>query len=522
MRHERRMLMVYFFRFVVSVVMMVVISACGPSSQLDLEDSGVMGFGAGIKGDFGSLFRSPDVKPAQSILSGLKTSIGRARQSTAIKAMSNAAKSEFQAAVFREVIKNRGVLSDQLHDALRTILVSNDCDGASCARIFGIKPSQVDGVMDEMLQKAEQSEALKAPESASDRQAVFSSLQRLKPDQKLARIREWFQSLKKSKSSSEGTCLVPAVTAFGTRSNGPFPEYAPSTQNLQGIDYRNPKIDVKSQRSTNTCHTFAMTSLLAHSPQKELAKAKELDVERTVVAIWLAQLGRDVDSALSDEMEFLEKLYRIHQTALQKVPTIKRENAKRILLIESFLAAKLYKQGGNSLDNFQYLQRFGGVSQNPKIPSLDFKKVEDLTVELSLARHNYLFKCLNDKTQVTREGVEEALREPLAKIFDFAKASHINPDPAVAKELRRFEHIRIDVDKSDVSKTVAQITADLKAHGPLYISANGHATTLVGYEKDRQVFWITDSRDKHGRPYIQLAEEDLVRTIKTYSFIKKN
>jgi len=64
------MLMVYFPRFVVRVVMIVAITACGPSSQMDQGDSEVMVFGAAIKGDFGSLFRSADVKPAQALFSG--------------------------------------------------------------------------------------------------------------------------------------------------------------------------------------------------------------------------------------------------------------------------------------------------------------------------------------------------------------------------------------------------------------------------------------------------------------------
>lgn len=507
-------------RSIIQLLWITVLAACGPSTEHPQTDSEVMGFGALGRGNFSSFFRSPDIKPGSALFDSMKASIVRVSQARAFNKIEFAAKSEFQTAVFREVIKHRGVLSDQLHDTLRQILASSDCDGGSCARVFGVEPGQVDQLMDDMLVVAEKSEALQAPETASARDAIRNSLRRLKPEKTLAEIRGWIQSLKKGKTSTEGTCLVPAVTAFGIRSNGPFPEYTPANHGQKSVDYRNPQIHMKAQGSTTTCHTFAMTSLLSHSQQKGLTTAKSLDVERTVLAIWVAKLGRDVESALRDEVEFLQKLLRIHQDIVQLIPPVKRESADRLFMFRSFMTTKLYKAGGTSLENFDYLQEYGGVSQNAKRPPLDFKKVEELTSALTIARYKYLTTCIKERRPITPEGVNQALRQRLLNIFDFAKKADLTPDGTVARELKRFQHVQVNVDKADAAKTLDQITKALATHGPIYVSANGHATTLVGYDKDRRTFWFTDSQDKYSRPYISLAEENIIRNIKSYSYIK--
>ena len=500
-------------------IFLTFLASCKPFHE-GASNSEMSGIGSFLRGDFGNLFGVPDVKPRNQIIRGFMAQAKTVSLATRTTVLGHAARSEFERAVIREIVARKGILSDQIHDALRDLTRGEKCDGVSCAAIFGFKESEVDQFLDDLEKKAATSPALNAPEASTERGLILSSLRRLQPAKTLADIQGWFRSLKKFKPTTEGTCLVPAVSAFGLRSNGPFAPHALKASVEGPVDYRTSLFQPKFQGATNTCHTFAMTSLLQHSNQRALKRAKEMDTQRTALAMWVSQLGKDVDAAIDDETEYLSTLAGAGRRYAGSKTDSPSPELNPTFALKVFAASKLYKQGGSAQEDFRYLQSRGGVPRIAGRPEIDFSRVEEFTLDLARARFSLISESIRFGKPINRESVNNAMGPLLKELFAFARKETGILDSSVAKEMGYFEYVQVDIPTQDPEKILANLTRDLAAHGPLYISANSHATTIVGYGSKEHTFWVTNSSDMERRAYSSIDAESLVRTLKYYSYLK--
>ena len=505
-------------RHMPSIILLVSLLSCSP--QLDQQSQGTS-IGS-IKGvfwdDFQRLFRSPRLASSRELADFISTPVddlGQAsRQSVEVK------RSIFGRIIARKIVDKGGLVSDQIYDALQKTLSSQKCLGASCTRVFGVDASQVDKFMDDMAESAKKSEG-DHTESLGHRQLILNSLERLKPSQVLGDLRKYWNSLRLKHIETEGTCAVPGVVAFGIRSNGPFrgPGFR-TDPGISTIDYRKSGYMAQHQGRTNFCHIFSVHSILSHSPREGIKYARDFDVERTALAMWVEKLGLDASTVVDDEFEFLSKLVTDGHTVFKRSQaSYDKDEIMKHYERRLFSTVKFFKQGGDAATDLEFLRSKGAILRDEQRPKMDKEALGQLTRKLTLARYYLVLDAARVGQSINRQDIETKIRPILDEIWSLHKKEATDLDPRTAQELKKFKLITVDSSGMSRKELGQKLLKHLSKYGPIYISAKSHATAAVAYFPQERLFWVTNSAMELDEPYVSISEDALIQNLDRYAYL---
>ena len=418
---------------------------------------------------------------------------------------------------------------DQLYQAIRNTLENSEaCDGVPCGRVFGLDTSEINATLDDLERKVATNPELKKPEKRALRDKLLASLHRvdIKNIWNSAKVR--FSRDGKNEAPLEGTCAIPALQAFGLRSNPPSAGLLSGYKGtIKNIDYRN-NLPKSSQLGTGACHIFATIETFKHSKLSGLEKAKNIDIPYTFAEIWSKNLGQNADEALGKELKFMEELEEAHLSYMNElffsggfgdslIPLDKAFSRA----VENFSIYTRFSGHGNSptLDYF-YLANEGAVSVGHGLPKISMEQVETLGEKLALARLRILEESLLKKKSMSVEQKKAYLEGPIRELFAISARSRGADRSAIQKELKAYKLQMRPFSVLKRNEQEAEFFADLRDHGPIHINANSHSTVVVGYNSQNKIFYIRDSDDPLNRPYTEVYQEEIFSNIRAYYFLE--
>lgn len=500
---------------------LVVLCGCGRvESSREGDGSSLYGTASFLD----ELFFGP--KPvAPSVISRSATTIVKASSEARTTASLLTPKKALRRGII-EVIKQEGAIPpNQLHGLLYDILEPQSiaCGGASCGRVFAVDIEEINGEMDEVLADVQNSPTLADAKHRQLKENLQLSLIKPRKISLADHLMGTGQMPKSASSSLDGTCAGGTLLSYGLRSLGAFKSVVSSLNPLKyTIDYRN-EMPKKFQGMTGSCHLFATLELLRHHRDPRFKNAKNIQIERTFAEIWSKSLGSSVDEAVENEIKvfgLLQVGQRIMLRNYEGQGLPQGEAVQKALQAASF-QIRFYPQGGSGLDDFAYLKENGAVLDDGSMRPLPLKELEALGEELALVRVNLLRKVgLEGSSAVTSDMIRRAVRPIMAKIFSLANESRGKPGRmAVARELDDYEMISKRFDSRSMQGSIQDFMETLEKHGPLYVGTERHATLLVAYNSWRKRFFIRDSADELGRPYVELRADEFFNHLRLYYYL---
>lgn len=481
---------------------------------------------------------SPDHAADASALTGVLTPRGRPLVSIAPKpskalqalsrdivtrasgrsAASKSPRAHLYSSLVGEIVQSRGLPRYQLSRLLSDLVrpQSTACQGTSCARVFGLKETEVETFLDQTYDQAIKNPRLATPQHADARAYLLASLGRLDDAKFNAEFERYVPQLTGDKNPTLGTCSVPAVAAYGA----PAPGTPSSTSGPhRTIDYRHnrPK---PFQGATGACHVYSMISMIDHSHHTDLQGIGTIDPHRTFLDYWAASLGGNLENAYDREHRFLRQLAEHRKAVVEKdikagiAPDMAhdrwRYRAGRHLL--------MYGQGGHAITDFLRFRLWGGVMQDSSIPPLSLGELESLSLELGNARLDVVDALM--ESDLTENEIDVILRKPLEKIFHLAKDNQRFRRP-LKDDLGHYTMDKVLFDQDHREESAKKFFKSLETYGALGISRNNHATTVVAFDKDKKVFYVADSADRFAKDYTPISETALFGSLKAYYVLKQ-
>jgi hypothetical protein len=498
--------------------------ACQQDNPVEGEDSHLNGLGsATLRRIF--LPRPLTAAEISRFFLGFKSNMGR----VSAAGIKNSEKENFKGVLARTLVDVPNIPPDQLYQAIRSTLENSEaCDGVPCGRIFGIDTAEINATLDDLEHKIATNPELQKPEKRSVQAKLLASLHRvdIKNIWNNAKVR--FSRDGKNGASLEGTCVIPALQAFGLRSNPPSPGLSSGFQGpSKNIDYRN-NLSKPSQLSTGACHLFATVETFKHSKLSGLDKVKEIDIPYTFAEMWSKNLGQNVDDAIVKELKFMDDLELAHLSYMNEIFARGGIGDTFVSLEKGFSKAvenfsvhtRFSGQGNNALVDYLYLANEGAVSTGHGLPPISMDQVEKIGEKLALARLRILEERLLKKNSLSVEQKKAFLEGPIRELFAISARSKSADRGAIKKELTAY---KLRTRPFNILKRQEQITgffADLRDHGPLHINANSHSTVVVGYNARNKMFYIRDSDDPLNRPYTEVHQEEIFSNIRDYYFLE--
>lgn len=428
--------------------------------------------------------------------------------------------STLQTSLVREIVGQQGLPRDQLTQILTDLVrpQSTACNGASCGRIFNLKMSDIEGFLDQTYEQTARSHTLTSVENADDRGYLLGSLGRLDDPQVQTDLEKYLPHLSGDKNPTNGTCLVPASVAYPTPPSegraGPSQPGHP-----RSIDYRNnrPK---PFQGTTGSCHIFSMISMIHHSHRPDLEKIGIIDPNRTFLDYWASSLGGNLGSAFERELSYLRGLAAFRKDFVEKetkaglLPVMAhdkwRYRAQRPLL--------MYAQGGHAITDFLRFRLWGVVVEDKSTPTLSIAQLERLAADLGNARMQVVDALM--EADLLDHEIYAILKKPLEQVFNLAR-ENLRWRTPLKDELGHYTMEKVIFDRGAADESARKFFAALEKYGPLGISRNSHATTVVAYDRESRVFHVADSADRFARDYSTIHESDLFSNLTAYYVMKQ-
>jgi hypothetical protein len=489
------------------------VSCHSPSTSGQTDDSDLAGV---VNARFGALV-SISPKPPKALQSLGKNLASRAASQPIA---GKSPRSILQSSLVREIVAHKGLPRDQLAEVLHELVKpqSTACSGATCGRIFNIKESEIESFLDQIYEQTARSRSLTSPQNAEERGYLLGSLGRLDDPQVKAAQEKSLPQLSGDKNPTTGTCSVPANVAYPTSasesSSGPSGPGHP-----RSIDYRNnrPK---PFQGATGSCHIFSMISMIHHSHRTDLEKISMIDPNRTFLDYWAASLGGDLASAFERELSYLRGLAEFRKEFVERetkaglLPVMAhdkwRYRAQRPLL--------MYAQGGHAITDFLRFRLWGVVLEDKSIPGISLSQLERLAADLGKARMQVV-DALMEADLIDHE-IYAIMKKPLEQVFDLAK-DNLRLRTPLKSELGHYTMEKVIFDRGAADESARKFFAALEKYGPLGISRNSHATTVVAYDRETRAFHVADSADRFARDYTTIRESDLFSSLNAYYVMKQ-
>ena len=417
-------------------------------------------------------------------------------------------KSAFRSSLLSFLAQEKGVHPDQLHRLLSEVVgVSRggDCDGVSCARVFGFDETQVNEELDQISEAVNKDSRLKAESLRDLRRDLTGSFQTFDRRGYFSRLKAIFNKDQLGERALDGTCIPTPFQAFGMRGNEAIKGLGQKLATLTG------KIDLRKsgpqlfQGVTGACHLHALLELIDHSHYRDLKATRNIDRERLFMEIWSKNLGENTDQAVQMEIFSLEKMSQArarYMSQEMRVHDLDTRKAFDKFIKVNRIGLRFSGQGGYGNADFMYLRQFGAVTKSAGLPPLSLEEIEGLGEQLALARLRILERDTFGPFDLTPEKKAEILRPALERIFakvdEWAKA----PRGQVKEELYSYRYIREQIETETPEETARQLRRLLASRGPLYVESDFHATALVGYDPGTRTFLIRDTDDPLRRPYV--------------------
>lgn len=505
----------------VKFFLLVVVSGCG-RVESSIEGDGSSLFGTGSFLD--ELFFGPKPR-VPSVMSRSATRLVQVSSEARTTASFLTPKKALRLGIMEAIRQEGAIPPNQLHGLLYDLLEprSTACGGASCGRVFNVDIQEIDREMDEVLADVQNSPSLADSQHRQLKENLELSLTKPRKISFADNLLGTGQMPRSASSSLEGTCAGGTLLSYGLRSLGAFRSVVGSLNPFKNtIDYRNgmPK---KFQGMTGSCHLFATIELLRHHRDPVFKNAKNIQIERTFAEIWAKSLGSSVDEAVENEIKvfgLLQVGQRITLRTYEGQGLPKGEAVQKALQEASF-QIRFYPQGGSGLDDFAYLKENGAVLDDGSIRPVPLKELEALGEELALARVGLLRKAgLEGPSAVTPDMIRGAMRPIMAKIFSLADESRGKAGRMViARELDDYEMVSKRFNSGSMQGSIQDFMESLEKHGPLYVGTERHATLLVAYNSWRKRFFIRDSADELGRPYVELRADEFFNRLRLYYYL---
>jgi hypothetical protein len=378
--------------------------------------------------------------------------------------------------------------------------------------------------MDDMVRAVRESPTLSQENRRPLREKLLASLRR--PDRKFI----WDGSKVgltrdgRNFSSLDGTCVVPALQAFGLRTLGGYPDFL---NRLKGgknsIDYRNnsPK---PSQLSTGACHLFATVEMFKHVKNPGLSASKTIDIPYTFAEIWSFKLGLNAEDAITKELKFLDSLESaqleyINELAVKDGVSANVKNRELLFkqAVDRFGMQMRFEGHGNSpFGDFRYISTNGAVHAGHSLPPLSMEQIESLGEKIALARLRVVEQTVLRKAPMTASEKRAFVEGPIRELFTIADRSRKAPRETVKNEVKLYKLEFRPFNVANKPQLEEKFFNDLRLHGPVHIDVNSHSTIVAGYDARKRVFFIRDSDDPLNRPYTEVHQDELFAQLKAY------
>jgi hypothetical protein len=313
-----------------------------------------------------------------------------------------------------------------------------------------------------------------------------------------------------------GTCGVPASVAYGAAASG---APSPTSGHHRTIDFRHDR-PKPFQGATGACHVFSMISMIDHSHHADLQQIGTIDPNRTFLDYWAASLGGSVEDALDRELRYLRQLTGSLKAGAERdtkagVPAAMAHEKWRYRAARHVL---MYGQGGHAITDFLRFRLWGAVMQDSSIPPLSLGELERLSLEVGDARMEVVDALM--ESDLTEYQIYLIMRKPLEKVFQLAKDNRRFRRP-LENKLGHYTLDKVLFDQAHNQESAKKFFQALETYGPLGISRNSHATTVVAYDKDKRVFYVADSADRFAKDYTPISEAALLSNLKAYYVLKQ-
>jgi hypothetical protein len=151
--------------------------SCRPFTSMPIaQDSGPQGL---VNRGLVSYLFPPPPKPEASLANLGKSMVRLANAPSTMKSPVGL----FRGSLFSAIISSGGIPRGQIKEILEQILSSKNtaCGGATCSRVFGIKPTEIDLYLDDALDSVKKSPRLAQPDMVQKKVLLIRSLEKLPP-----------------------------------------------------------------------------------------------------------------------------------------------------------------------------------------------------------------------------------------------------------------------------------------------------------------------------------------------------
>ena len=440
-------------------------------------------------------------------------------------------KPRFAAYLVQAIVASGGIHPDQLHRVLRQLLDHNvdACGGASCARVLGIKPGEINDFLDEILKKLERSRESGESQLSDAQVTVLASS--LKRPKMIWHVHDFEVPVPPPRPKStmpqfDGLCPLPLVQSVGFRSNAgvEMKEMNLTARTMtDSVDYRRQE-PPRYQGASGACHTFAMASLLSHSKYSKISASRKLSPERLLVENWAINLGKNPEDAAKKDIEKLHRLaaeFRKDRGVGGSLSTMTPDQATQHFVNKHYIELTIKDQGGNAIRNWYHILEKGALTQDSGVPQLTVGRIEDLTRTLINARLSALRSILNfDLDESTSDGLVKPLVKAYEPIFSAAKEGLRGPRDDIRRELAGFK-LKSQIFRRDrADESLGLLIKDLIKYGPAYGSTSSHAFVIVGFEGKNRRFFVRDSQRNSGVTYEEIPADELASRLTFYQVIE--
>lgn len=490
---------------------------CGNSLQSEQSQSGLEGTLGPASRSFGDL--RARWTPAES---ALVTKMSRSVARLPPGGKSGGARQAFIREM-ADVLGESPVPPDLVHRSLRRLVDDGStlCGGKSCARVLGFEKRDVGPFMDETAQTVLRASFLAKPEHRARRSQIAASLAPHDPRLANERIVALLSRKEGLADPLTETCFIPTQVAFGLRSN-PKPFFLPGSisEGQRSLDFRSsaPK---SFQGNTGACHFFAFSEMLKNLRTPEASALRKIDIERTFVEIWARSMGQNLTEGLTREVE---KIRFLGTRVLMHVRNAKvlgqSEEEARAMWSQSLEPHwRMSDQAGNAKNDFKHLYTHGAVIRNTHLPALTIADIEDITTAIMNARMGLIRRMILQDEVLDETIVANAMVEPMRRLFAVVMQTTEVQRAPVRDEIRKFGIMHQAFDKKNLKASIDQFMKEFAKRGPLYVSANRHATTVVGYDAKARIFYIRDSADPLRRDYTPVDFDEFFNYLVSYSAV---
>lgn len=453
------------------------------------------------------------------------------RHTHVASALHQTLKPRFTAYMVQAILDIGGIHPDQLHRVLRQLLALNmdACGGASCSRVLGIQPDEINTFLDDTLKDLERS--VDNGDSHLSETQIKTLASSLKRPAMVWHVHDFEVPVPPPGPQSampefDGLCPLALVQSVGFRSNTDLEmrELRLSPRTLtESVDYRRQE-PTRHQGASAGCHAFAVAALLSHSKYQKISVARNLSPERLLLENWVMKLGKNPQNTAQKDVEKLHKLaaeFRKARAPGGALAKMSAEQASRSFVTKHYIDLTIKEQAGNAQRNWSQIMERGALTRDAEVPQLSIARIEELTRAITRARMNALRSIMIfglDKSSSV--GLVKSLEKSYEPIFAAAKEGQRGSREDIRKELAGFK-LRAQTFRGDrPDESLGLLLKDLIKYGPVYGSTLYHAITIVGFDAKNRRFFVRDSQTTSGADYEEIPADELAGSLRLYQVIE--